>query len=45
MRTLLILALATLSVAACSIQTKTVERTPTPDGRPVTTSSTSIGTD
>jgi len=45
MRTFIILALAALSIAACSIQTKTVERAPNPDGRAVTTSSTSIGTD
>jgi hypothetical protein len=43
MRAFVFLALAAIAVAACTIQSKTVER-PTPDGRTTTSDSLSVGT-
>ncbi len=43
MRSLLVLAVAALSIAACTYRTETVERQ-TPSGRAVVTESASIGT-
>jgi hypothetical protein len=44
MRTFILLTLASLAIAACSVQTKTVEHQPDSGARTVTTSTTSIGT-
>jgi hypothetical protein len=44
MRTLVILALASVAIAACSFRSETVEHTATPDAPPaVVTSNTSVG--
>jgi hypothetical protein len=43
MRSLIILAVAALSIAACSYRSETVERQ-TPSGRAVVTESSSVGT-
>lgn len=43
MRSLIVLAVAALSVAACSYRTETVERQ-TPSGRTVVSESASVGT-
>lgn len=45
MRTFIVLTLASLAIAACSVQTRTVEHQPDNGGRTVTTSTTSVGTD
>lgn len=43
MRSLIVLALAALSIAACTYRTETVERQ-TPSGRTVVTENASVGT-
>ena len=43
MRSLIVLAIAALSIAACTYRTETVERQ-TPSGRAVVTENSSIGT-